>query len=107
MVPSPFTARKASTSLLSRTRPVACADAGSGRPVRAKPTVSAPLLSTARREIREALTEMFMSASLSRCRHDRAHDALMRTAAAEIAVERRAHIGFGGFLLFGQQGGRA
>src|SRR6185437_4941032 len=94
------------TSLPSSTRP-ACADADSGTPASAKPTVSAPPLITARRERREVLTEMVMSASLSRRRHDRANDALVRAATAEIAVEGGADIGLAGLLVFGQQRSRA
>ena len=48
-----------------------------------------------------------MSASLPRCQHDRAQHAHMGAAAAEIAVERGANIGFGRLRFFAQQGGGA
>src|SRR5208282_610617 len=109
-VPSPFTARKASTSLVSSTRgaPGApCAEALVRRPVSAEPTVSAPPLRTARREKRDVLTGAFISAPLSRCRHDRAQGPHMRPTAAEVHIEGRANVALAGFPFFGQQCGRA
>ena len=47
--------------------------------------------------------DAFMSASLSRCRHDGAHDTHMRSAAAEVAIQGQANIVLAGFLFFGQQ----
>ena len=83
-----------------------CGDAV-GPPVSAKPTVSAPPLRSARREKRDVLTGAFMSASLSRCRHHRAHDPHMGPAAAEVHLKRRANVVLAGFAFFGQQCGRA
>src|SRR5262245_14227643 len=82
---------------------MACA----GKPVSAKPTVSAPPLRSARRERRGFLTGTYMSASLHRRRHHRAHNPHMRPATAEIAVERRANVGFTRLLVCGQESGRA
>src|SRR5829696_1142824 len=109
-VPSPFTARKASTSLTSSTRAAPgapCAKAPVRNPVSAKPTVSAPPLRTARREKRDVLIGAFMSASLSGCRHYRPHHPHMGSAAAEISVKRRANFALAGLLLLRQQRGRA
>src|SRR4029078_381623 len=109
-VPSPLTARKASTSLESRIRfatAVLCARPRDGRPVSTKPTVIAPPLSMARREKLRVFTGAFMSASLSGCRHDRAQHPHVRPAAAEVAVERRADVRLARFLVALQERGRA
>src|SRR5512141_2096810 len=109
MVPSALTARKASTSLGSSTRALAapCENVSVGTPVNAKATVSAPPLSTARRDKRDNLRGAFMSASLSRCRHYRTQDPRMRSATAKISVERGADLRFRRLRLFGQKRDRA
>src|ERR1700676_1402492 len=105
-VPSPFTARKASTSLASRRRGTvvaACAKALVWLPASVKPTITAPPLSSVRREKRMLSTGAFMLAPLSRCRHDRVHHPHMRAAAAEVHLERRADVVLAGFSVAGQQ----
>src|SRR6266566_6954717 len=109
-VPSPFTARNASTSLVSRRRgaPVMpCAEALVCLPVSAKPTISAPPLTMLRREKRIFSAGALMLASLSRCRHNGVHDPHMRAAAAEVDLKRRANVVLARLLFFGQQCCRA
>src|SRR5512135_2106586 len=90
--------KNASTLFGSRLRagdPCAAASSnnGSAVPARANATVSAPPLSNERREISNALKGAFISASLRGGAQHRANDAIMRTAAAQIAIESVAHLG--------------
>src|SRR5579871_266536 len=57
--------------------------------------VSAPPLISARREISDGLNGAFMSASVRRSAEHRAHDAVMRSTTAQIAVELFTHLRFG------------
>src|SRR5260221_3061057 len=100
MRPSAPIAKNASTLFGSRLRvgaPCAAALSSSAPalPDMANATVSAPPLSSVRREGFEKLKEAFMSASLRCSAEHRADDAIMRTAAAEVAVEFVADLRFG------------
>ena len=105
-VPPPFTARKESTSWGSTRRGAITAPWASAS-VRtrasAKPTVNAPPLRIVRRLKRCGEINAFMSASLSRRRHDSANHPHMSAAAAKMPVERRANFFLSRLRFFRQQ----
>src|SRR6266545_4302472 len=106
--PSALTARKASTSFGSSTRGAArcaAAERNAFGPTNAKPTVSAPVLSTVRRETWR-WNWAFMSASL-RDAHDGGEHAHLRPAAAQIAFQCGADLAFARLLVLCQQSRRA
>src|SRR3974390_3290140 len=69
--------------------------------------VSAPPLSTARRDSSDALKGAFMSASLRGGAQHGADDAIMRTATAQVTVQFVAHLGFGRLWRVREQPGGA
>src|SRR5262245_45241127 len=105
-VPSPFTAKKPSTSFGSRMRgelPPSSAKRSSPRPLNAKAMVSAPPLRTARRDTRGGLMGTVISASRTRRRHDGSDNSDVSAAAAQIPIERGANFVFGGLGCLGEQ----